>query len=219
MATDEGKHIRFASVPNCQHDTTVHWASTIIIPEQDRILLVPKLVPESRKRPATFDFMLPFSPGRGRCEGELVNRFKDEEISITVTGFSLGAALATLTAMDIVVHGYNKLTKGNPDKSVMVTAFMFGSPRAGNAGLARLFDILGDHLHLLLVTIWTYMHMELQSKTSGESTPVDKLDHDLALVNKYLDRVGNEYKIPPNWWSDENRKVMVQLENGRWMVV
>ncbi|KAK8482621.1 hypothetical protein V6N13_092310 [Hibiscus sabdariffa] len=82
---------------------------------------------------------------------ELVNRYKDEEISITVTGFSLGAALATLTAMDIVVNEYNKPTTYNQNKPFMVTAFTYGGPRVGNLGLARLFDTYGDQLHLLRI--------------------------------------------------------------------
>ncbi|XP_039048588.1 phospholipase A1-IIgamma-like [Hibiscus syriacus] len=80
---------------------------------------------------------------------ELLNRYKDEETSITVTGFSLGAALATLTAMDIVANGYNKPSTGNRNKSSMVTAFTYGGPRVGNPGLALVFDTLGDQLHLL----------------------------------------------------------------------
>ncbi|GMJ00908.1 DAD1-like seeding establishment-related lipase [Hibiscus trionum] len=190
---------------------------------------------------------------------ELVNRYKDEEISITVTGFSLGAALATLTAMDIVANGYNKPTTGNLDKSVMVTAFTYGGPRVGNAGLARVFDALTHHLHLLRIknerdfiptlppglfsytdfgiklNVDTYHSKYLKwkgpthnmdvyahgvaIKDIGKNTPVDKLDYDIALVNKHLDRVKNEYKIPPNWWVGENRKKMIQLENGRWIVV
>ncbi|KAK8635351.1 hypothetical protein V6N13_004092 [Hibiscus sabdariffa] len=257
---------------------------------------------------------------------ELVKRYKDEEISITVTGFSLGAALATLTAMDIVANGYNKSTAGrNSDKSFMVTAITFGGPRVGNTGLKRVFDALGDPLHLLriknnrdpvptLPPSYTEFGTELmvdtynskylkwkgplsrsapnfpekhedeeqlnrigcldkdqdenepkpkrvRSDTSslneheveykyefkpklvragiadyvsshnmdvyahgvaikdiGEKTPVDKLEYNITLVNKHLDRVKNEYKIPPNWWTGENRKHMVQLENGRWVV-
>ncbi|KAK8615215.1 hypothetical protein V6N13_068995 [Hibiscus sabdariffa] len=243
---------------------------------------------------------------------ELVNKYKDEETSITVTGFSLGAALATLTAMDIVANGYNKPTRGHPDKSFKVTAITYGGPRVGNTGLARVFDSLGDHLHLLRVKndrdfvptlppamlsytefgtkliVNTYNSKYLKRKgpfrsygtspcehedelndyeyepkskrarrsTSsfdededeyelrrsfvteyyschnmevyahgvaiqdiGKNTLADELDHDIALVNKRLDRVKNEYGIPPNWWKGENRKRMVQLENGRWVVV
>ncbi|KAE8673608.1 hypothetical protein F3Y22_tig00111779pilonHSYRG00200 [Hibiscus syriacus] len=253
--------------------------STLSIPVPDRILLIPKLVPDS----------------------------------------SLGAALAMLTAMDIVANGYNKPTQGNP---VMVTAFTFGGPRVGNAGLADVFDTLGDHLHLLRIKnekdfiptlppgIFSYaefgiklivnsykseylkwkgpfgyyavlldehehelndigsldevepeyepkrkrVRSELSSlyedeyepkrrrvggalpqyyschnmdvyahgvaiKDIDKNTPADKLDYDIALVNKYLDRVKNEYKIPPNWWVGDNRKKMFQLQNGRWVVV
>ncbi|GMI74231.1 DAD1-like seeding establishment-related lipase [Hibiscus trionum] len=243
---------------------------------------------------------------------ELVDKYKDEEVSITVTGFSLGAALATLTAMDIVANGCNK--------SFMVTAFTYGGPRIGNSGLACLFDTLGDQLHLLrmknqrdfvptlppgifsytefgkklIVNTYeskylkwkgpfgryaafpykdedgdedededVYVNVLKRKRTRRDTcplsedenepepkrkrvrggipeyyschnmdvyghgvaikdiennTPIDKLDHDLPLVNKHLDRIKNEYEIPPNWWTGENRKKMVQLENGRWVV-
>ncbi|KAE8686867.1 Detected protein of confused Function [Hibiscus syriacus] len=80
---------------------------------------------------------------------ELLNKYENEETSITVTGFSLGAALATLTAMDIVANGYNKPTTGN--KPCMVTAFTYGGPHIGNANLKNIFVTLGKHLHLLRI--------------------------------------------------------------------
>ncbi|XP_039012983.1 phospholipase A1-II 1-like [Hibiscus syriacus] len=332
---------------------------------------------------------------------ELVDKYQNdthEEMSITVTGFSLGAALATLTAMDIAANGYNKPPKGEP---FMVTAFTFGGPRVGNDGLKRVFNTLGlDHLRLLRIknekdfipnmppliftgvgnklvvntsvskylnfkvfccavrlqrqeeedNTWRWLRwlcivllvafMVLQPNGDGDGDELDRmeyededgdgdeldrmeyedeeldrqeliimgsedgdnheikcteyhddhdygdqhdhhtimgsedgdirkvicmfsqaadprqsvyidtsklgenyschnmdvylhgvaikdiadtvtaeeLDHDIALVNKYFNRVLPDYEIPPRWWKGENRRMMVQLDNGRWKV-
>ncbi|KAL5799001.1 hypothetical protein ACOSQ2_003821 [Xanthoceras sorbifolium] len=53
----------------------------------------------------------------------LLETYGDEPFSLTITGHSLGAALATLTAYDI---------KTNFKQAPMVTVISFGGPRVGN---------------------------------------------------------------------------------------
>nr|GMD01738.1 phospholipase A1-II 4-like [Ipomoea batatas] len=56
----------------------------------------------------------------------LVGLYKDEEISITVTGHSLGSSMATLNATDLA---FNPISN---NKDIPVTAFLYASPKVGD---------------------------------------------------------------------------------------
>lgn len=81
-----------------------------------------------------------------------VEKYKDDVISITVVGHSMGAALATLNAMDIVVNGHN-YPDGQPAKACQVTVFAFASPKVGDQKFKELYDTLNQekNLHVLRV--------------------------------------------------------------------
>ncbi|XP_027151374.1 phospholipase A1-IIdelta [Coffea eugenioides] len=53
----------------------------------------------------------------------LIEQYKDEKLSITFTGHSLGAALSILSAFDLVENGVT---------DIPVSAIVFGSPQIGN---------------------------------------------------------------------------------------
>nr|GME20483.1 phospholipase A1-II 4-like [Ipomoea batatas] len=64
----------------------------------------------------------------------LVELYKDEEVSITVAGHSLGSSLATLNATDLAVNPINN------NKDILVTAFLYASPKVGDENFKNAFS-------------------------------------------------------------------------------
>ncbi|XP_022138040.1 galactolipase DONGLE, chloroplastic-like, partial [Momordica charantia] len=71
----------------------------------------------------------------------LLNKYKNEEVSITMAGHSMGSALAVLLAYDIAELGLNR--RVNNKEVVPVSVFSFGGPRVGNSGFKQRCEELG----------------------------------------------------------------------------
>ncbi|CAN4090729.1 unnamed protein product [Withania somnifera] len=88
--------------------------------------------------------------GLGSCReqllsevGRIINTYKEEDMSITLAGHSMGSALALLLAYDIAELGMNRDKLLNADHTVPVTVFSFGGPRVGNSGFKERCEELG----------------------------------------------------------------------------
>ncbi|XP_002966078.2 phospholipase A1-II 6 [Selaginella moellendorffii] len=111
---------------------------------------------------------------------KLIDLYKDDELSITVTGHSLGAAIATVCAYDIANEKKNR----NPlsGATIPVTAFPFASPRVGNLefraavknveGL-RILRIgnLPDVVTLVPPILWGYVHTDDELSLNTPDSP------------------------------------------------
>lgn len=103
--------------------------------------------------------------------------------SISVTGHSLGGALASLCAFDIAWSRINRLGDKQTGDYVPVTAFTFEAPRVGNTEYAKVFEAQGR-------------------RTAGASGPVKENGHFNAdvlehFVNVKMLRVINRPDIVP----------------------
>lgn len=128
----------------------------------------------------------------------LIKKYDNEQLSITITGHSLGGALSVLSAYDIAISGVNrhgedveikdfqektKSTKNsNPGKTkgtriIPVTAFTFAGPRVGNNPFADMVRDLG--VKILRVT---------NAQDMVPKVPSPLLNEEFTLFNNFLDK-------------------------------
>lgn len=70
----------------------------------------------------------------------LLHKYPNEKLSITITGHSLGGALAILSAYDMGETGLNKMEDG---RAVPISVFSFSGPRVGNVSFKNRLEGLG----------------------------------------------------------------------------
>ncbi|KAJ8774374.1 hypothetical protein K2173_011623 [Erythroxylum novogranatense] len=107
----------------------------------------------------------------------LLNKYKREQISISLAGHSMGSALALLLAYDIAELELNKIDHNN---EVPVTVFSFGGPRVGNSAFKERCDELGVKV-LRIVNV---------------NDPITKVPG--VFLNENLRVLGGRYELP---WS------------------
>lgn len=141
----------------------------------------------------------------------LLQFYQDEEISITVTGHSLGAALAILSAYDIAELGVNIIEDGDKTTNVPITVYSFAGPRVGNLHFKERCEELGvkvlriHNIHDKVPTVpgiitnekfqfqkyiedtlafpWSYAHVGTEIKLDHRNSPFLKENGDLGCTH------------------------------------
>ncbi|KAL7128836.1 hypothetical protein ABFS83_13G020700 [Erythranthe nasuta] len=173
-----------------------------------------------------------------------LDKHKGEDVSITITGHSLGGALATINATDIA---YNGLNKSRP-----VTAITFAAPQVGDRRYKEVLDSTKD-CRVLSVrnapdivprvpgAAAGYKNVGVEYKINSMRAPdtrapgdpltghllesaylhtiatarPGKNKRDINLVNKDSDMLKPEFKVPGFWWGEKNGG-FVQRNDGSW---
>lgn len=137
----------------------------------------------------------------------LTEIYSNEEMSITITGHSLGSALALLSAYDIVETGINVMAD---TLAIPVSVFSFSGPRVGNVGFKERVELLGVKV-LRVVNVhdmvpkapgmifneaspamlmkfvkgspWSYSHVGVQLALDHNNSPFLKQNADLVCAH------------------------------------
>ncbi|XP_044500127.1 phospholipase A1-Igamma2, chloroplastic-like [Mangifera indica] len=137
----------------------------------------------------------------------LIQQYKDENLSITITGHSLGSALAILSAYDIAETGIDVMDSG---KVVPTCVFSFSGPRVGNIRFKERLEELGvkilrvvnihdkvpqapgiffnEHIPLALrklgeMSLWLYSHVGVELALDHKDSPFLKETSDLGCFH------------------------------------
>ncbi|KAG8389266.1 hypothetical protein BUALT_Bualt02G0211100 [Buddleja alternifolia] len=138
----------------------------------------------------------------------LINEvYLNEEVSITVSGHSLGGALALLSAYDIVETGINVRVD---TRAVPVCVFTFAGPRVGNARFRSRVELLGlkvlrvvnvhdivpkspgfffnEKVHPMVMKMadnlpWSYSHVGVEVALDHKNSPFLREDGDLVCAH------------------------------------
>lgn len=88
--------------------------------------------------------------GKGSCREQLLSEirrlidlYKDEEVSITLTGHSMGSSLALLFGYDLAELGLNNVGNKSKKKKIPITVYSFAGPRVGNVEFKKRCEELG----------------------------------------------------------------------------
>ncbi|KAI3684627.1 hypothetical protein L6452_33851 [Arctium lappa] len=125
---------------------------------------------------------------------ELLVKYKDEKISITCTGHSLGASLATISAFDLAAN------VANPD--IKVSAFGFASPQVGNQAFKEKMEEL-PNLKIIsiknvndIIPKWPSKIMEwVDDKTNLVNLPKDVMLYVDVGIEILIDNKRSPYLI------------------------
>ncbi|CAL9098359.1 unnamed protein product [Musa textilis] len=122
--------------------------------------------------------------GQGSCREQLlgevsrlINKYQDEEMSITLAGHSMGSALALLSGYDLAELGLNRFQQ---QREIPITVYSFGGPRVGNTDFKERCEELGVKV-LRVVNV---------------HDPVTKLPG--LFMNEHFRALGETYQFP---WS------------------
>ncbi|PPR99353.1 hypothetical protein GOBAR_AA21319 [Gossypium barbadense] len=137
----------------------------------------------------------------------LLEIYQLEELSLTITGHSLGSALAILSAYGIVETGLNVL---QDSRAVPVSVFSFSGPRVGNVRFKERMEVLGvkvlrvvnvhdivpkspglffnENVPLLLMKMaerlpWSYSHVGVELSLDHKNSPFLKETGDLSCAH------------------------------------